>query len=256
MYPVPTTTVQYFTVQHSVNTQMCFLSQKWARAFRDQEYHAAVDTNNGVEALNKALKYSYLPKRKSTTLSAVATLLVEDFLPECRKSYLFNNYKQSSAYRSYKDFVPEYLWDRPRNVILHCLDRRATSMKFKEGDIKEVDCQTGEFKVINSKTTKEHIVNLGHSSSDSMPNCSCLDWKKFHLPYKLQPGWTWNMLPPNYLESAYLSLDNKALHDYYHSQSLPASTPIEDADPPGGDRLTNNGTEDIPKRKVQSYLKS
>ena len=64
------------------------------------------------------------------------------------------------------------------------------------------------------------------------------------------------MLPPNYLESAYFSLDNKALHDYYHSQSLPASTPMEDDDPTGGDRLTNNGTEDIPKRKVQSYLKS
>ena len=28
------------------------------------------------------------------TLSAVATLLVEDFLPECRKTYLFNIYKE------------------------------------------------------------------------------------------------------------------------------------------------------------------
>ena len=76
--------LMYFTVQHSVNIQMCFLSQKWARAFRDQEYHAAVDTNNGVEAHNKALKYSYLPKRKSTMLSAVATLLVEDFFQNAK----------------------------------------------------------------------------------------------------------------------------------------------------------------------------
>ena len=98
------------------------LLQKWARAFRDREYHAAVDTNNGAEALNKSLKYSYLPKRHSMTLSAVATLLVEDFLPEYRKTYLFNNYKQSSAYRTYRDIVPEYLQDHPRNVILHCLD--------------------------------------------------------------------------------------------------------------------------------------
>ena len=49
---------------YSVNAQMCFLSQKWARAFCDQENLAAVDTNNGVQALNKALKHSYLPKRK------------------------------------------------------------------------------------------------------------------------------------------------------------------------------------------------
>ena len=39
----------------------------WAHAFRDNKYYAAVDTNNGTESLNKALKYSYLPRRKSLT---------------------------------------------------------------------------------------------------------------------------------------------------------------------------------------------
>ena len=54
----------------------------WAHAFRDSVYYAAVDTNNGTEALNKALKYSYLPKRKSLTLSGIATLLIDRFLPD------------------------------------------------------------------------------------------------------------------------------------------------------------------------------
>ena len=54
----------------------------WAHAFRDSVYYAAVDTNNGTETLNKALKYSYLPKRKSLTLSGIATLLIDRFLPD------------------------------------------------------------------------------------------------------------------------------------------------------------------------------
>ena len=120
------------------------------KAFRDQEYHAAVDTNNGAEALHKTLKYSYLPKQRSMTLSSIAKLLVKDFLPESRKIYLFKNYKQSSLYRSYKELVPPYLKECPRSVILHCLHRQASSLKFTEENILDVDVEKGEFKVIKS----------------------------------------------------------------------------------------------------------
>ena len=33
----------------------------WACSYRDQTYHAAVNTTNGMESQNKLLKYSYLP---------------------------------------------------------------------------------------------------------------------------------------------------------------------------------------------------
>ena len=82
---------------------------------------------------------------------------MEDFLPECRKTYLFNNFKQSNVYRTYNDIVPEYLQDRPRNVILHCLDRQATCMKYKETDIVDVDLTSGEFKGIKD-SKKERTV--------------------------------------------------------------------------------------------------
>ena len=54
----------------------------WAHAFCDNVYYAEVDTNNGTEALNKAFKYPYLPKRKSLTLSGIASLLIDRFLPD------------------------------------------------------------------------------------------------------------------------------------------------------------------------------
>lgn len=54
-----------------------------------------------------------------------------------------------------------------------------------------------------------------------------------------------------YLESAYLSLDNKALHDYYHAKPLPPLTAQENDVPTGGDSFMNS-PEDSPNKKVQS----
>ena len=87
--------------------------------------HVAVNTNNGVEALNKALKYSFLPHQaiaKSLSGLTCITILVEAFLRDSYQKDLFLNYKQSSSYRSYKDVVPEYLHGQPQSSILHCLD--------------------------------------------------------------------------------------------------------------------------------------
>ena len=190
------------------------------------------------------------------TLSAVATLLVEDFLSECRKTYLFNNYKQSKEYRSYKGIVPDYLQDRPQSVILHCLHRQATSMKFKEEDIEDVDAINGVFKV-NSK--KERSVNFGHNSPGSMPSCSCPDWNKFHMPckhffaiFRLRPAWTWNRLPKTYLESAYLSLDNTALRDYYQEPQAPC--PETGSDYTVSDDFTETYQDELPRKKVNNII--
>ena len=187
------------------------------------------------------------------TPSAVASLTVEEFLPEAQKTYLFRNYKQSSQYRNYKDLVPEYLRDRPRDVILHCLDRRANSMKFKEHDIEDIDLNNGKFKIIGS-SNKERIIDFGHNTEDSMPTCSCPDWEKFHLPckhffaiFRHRQNWSWNKLPKVFLESAYLSLDNKALSSYYEeSDSL---TPKE-CDMNVSDQCIVDSLDQIPKKKV------
>ena len=67
---------------------MC-LFQRWARAYRDDEYHRAVNTNNGVEAQNRLLKHSYLTKQKNLTLSSLLCILVEHYLPDMYVSAQF-----------------------------------------------------------------------------------------------------------------------------------------------------------------------
>ncbi len=198
--------------------------QRWARAYRDNDYHCAIDTNNGVEAQNKLFKYSFLPRNKQkATLSSTITILVNDYLPSCKQKYLLQNYQQLSQYRAYKGFVPTYLHDRPRSVIIHCLDRKAKGERFPVHSVHEIDGAMGIFEV-ESESGSKKTVNFGHDSEDSMPTCTCKDWLRFHLPckhffavFQHRANWQWAQLPQVYLQSAYLSTDSDALARHFAS---------------------------------------
>ena len=47
--------------------------------------------------LNKALKYSFLPRKRSMTLTGL--VLIDQFLPDSHQHYLFENYQQMDVYR-------------------------------------------------------------------------------------------------------------------------------------------------------------
>lgn len=158
-------------------------------------------------------------------LSSLVTLLVESFLPEAHQKYLFLNYSQSSQYRTYKSFVPEYLKGRPHSVILHCLNRKGKALKYSSDDVKLVDEQAGIFEVKGSKD-KTHIVTFGLQSKDKMPQCSCLDWKQWNLPckhffciFRIHPRWNWNTFSQAYLQSPYLTLDEESLSNCFGGDS-------------------------------------
>lgn len=207
--------------------------QMWVRAFRDREFHFAVNTNNGTESLNKVFKYHYLPRKKKMMLSAIITLIVETFLPESYQKYLFLNYKQSSQYRTYNSFVPDYLHNRPRTTISHCLERKSKSLKYTSEDITLIDDDNGVFRV-KGTSGKDHEVKF------HIPSCSCRDWTTWHLPCKHffcifahYPKWTWTSLPESYQNSAYLSNDHAAIEEYFqpvHNEPISVDQPVQSED--------------------------
>ena len=154
--------------------------QLWARVYRDNRFYAAVNTNNGTESLNKLLKYSYLPRKKAMTLSAIATLIIEYFLPDTYQKYLFLNYKQSGQYRSYKSFVLEFLHDRPQSVIIHSLERRSKSHKYIKEGVCIINSDDGMFTIKGSN-------NNDHTVSFTTPSCTCRDWVEWHIPCTVEP---------------------------------------------------------------------
>ena len=178
-------------------------------------------------------------------LSSIVSLLQEVFLPALRQKYLFSNFEQSSVNRKYNECVPSYLQNRPRKVILHCLDRKASSARFTQNDIFVDDNETGVFRVANSKGDAFYVVNF------STPSCTCCDWTEHHYPCKhffaifhLHPSWDWNALPKSYLSNPKLSLDTEALEQYFNEGLIVCNTGINSHnDAKEGD--------DIPKSKVQ-----
>ncbi len=98
------------------------------------------------------------------TLSGIASLIVEYFLPDAHRNYILSNVQVSEWYRKYKDSVPSFLHGRPRNVVLHCLDRQAKGRKYDKADITMLE-EEGCF-AVNKSSGGTHRVEFG-SNTDS-----------------------------------------------------------------------------------------
>ena len=173
-----------------------------------------MDTNNGVEAMNKTLKYNYLPRGKSVTLSYLVTIIVEEFLPESFMKYQRENFAMTEMYRPYNDSIPDYLKGRPKKVVLHCLSRLQKVAKIKKESVTMTD-NSGKFSIINPSGKKHEVQFVG---DNSLPQCTCKDWIRWHIPCKHflaifthYPTWGWNKLPKSYLDNEYLSTDSSVL---------------------------------------------
>ena len=110
-------------------------------------------------------------------------MLYEDFNPDIYHKYLFLYYKTSSFYRTYNDFVSRcgYLHGLPRQVILHCLERKSSCRKYDESNIISHDTVNGVF-TIKGPSSKLHTINFGTTNGE--PSCTCLDWIQWKLPCK------------------------------------------------------------------------
>ena len=95
------------------------------------------------------------------------------------QKYLFQNYAMATAYRPYNDNIPDFL-DRPRKVVLHCMDWMRKSSKFKHDDI-QTENSDGRFQ-FTSASGKVQKVDFGKETG--VPSCTCVDWMRFHIPYK------------------------------------------------------------------------
>ena len=95
------------------------------------------------------------------------------------------------------------------------------SIVYTEIDVKDTDTD-GMFHVQGKNKT--HVVDFGVVSGE--PTCTCKDWlahqiscKHFFGVFRLRPEWGWEKLPHSYLQSPYLTLDDKAITEYVKSIS-------------------------------------
>ena len=130
-------------------------------------------------------------------------------------------YMRSNQYRKYKSIVPEYVQDRPRSAILHCLEGKSKSCKYATDDVSATDITLGIFEVKNLKAkltlsvlalmqmTRYHIALVLTGLS------GIYHVNTFFTVFRLYPSWDWYKLPQKYLESAYLSTDQESLNNFF-----------------------------------------
>ena len=82
---------------------------RWCHAFRKSQVLNIVNTNNGVESLNRLFKYDYLSRSIDKSLYGIVVLIVTSFLPETYQAYRSANLRLSGSYSKYNRMVPEYL---------------------------------------------------------------------------------------------------------------------------------------------------
>lgn len=65
---------------------LCYV-QKWVWAYRDKNFHVKVNTNNGLERQNGTLKHEYLAAFRDSSLTGLADVIINKYLPDAWKKY-------------------------------------------------------------------------------------------------------------------------------------------------------------------------
>ena len=171
--------------------------------------------------------------------------------------YMFLNHQMLPTYRAYTSFVPPYLHGHPRQVIIHCLERKSNCQKYNEEDITIQDVINGVFAVKGS-SRKPYTVDFGKLTNK--PSCFCLDWIKWQIPckhffaiFRPVPEWSWDALPSSYRNNATISVST-SVHTQNQNQELDAtdipSAFQQDSNTQFDDSLKITDALDLPTKQV------
>ena len=179
----------------------------WARAFRTNQCNVVINTNNGVEAQHRLLKYTYLKRQRGRSLSSMVKVMVEDYLPDMAENYDVQNLMYSGKRKVYSDDIPSFLHHRPRTFIQSCLEKMHDALNFYSDDV----IREGQLTfMVRSERNTDNTYRVDFTE----PLCECEYWELYLWPCKhmfavwnLIPQTSWDSLPQFYRQNKYLTLD-------------------------------------------------
>ena len=127
-------------------------------------------------------------------------------------SYYELNIKSSQNYRRYNDKVPEYLHNRPKDMVSHSIEKITLAENIDATGI--IMTGDGKFLVPSEMSSQEKRYEVWFGDDKKMPSCTCSNWhrspylcKHFFAVFKKFPIWNWNALSPVYRNSPFMTLD-------------------------------------------------
>ncbi|XP_054288108.1 uncharacterized protein LOC129003812 isoform X2 [Macrosteles quadrilineatus] len=151
--------------------------KRWALFFKPVEMF--LNSNNGVERINKELKYGFLEGFKGCSLSEMISVVLTKFLPERFLTYVRENIKMSTLSRKYTDDLPNFLKERPKWFIDHILSRiNAADSIPSSTEVIQKSCCVYEVKTVATS------YRVAFELPAKQGSCSCPDFKKERLVCK------------------------------------------------------------------------
>ena len=161
--------------------------------------------------------------------------------------YIESNIRYTSAYRRYNESLPKWLHNRPRQFVTHCQKRLSFADTMQRSSITNVG--HGEF-MVESQSSNVESYKVQFGDVNTMPSCSCFDWKKHHWPckhflaiYNHFPEWGWERMSPSYTSSPYFKIDSLVI-------PVDSDTNRLGSDSPSLSSTSSNGTcssENVPQ---------
>lgn len=172
--------------------------------------------------------------------------------------YCDGNIKLSNVYRQYAGFVPEFLKNRPRELIEHCLSKIELASSIDESQIRMTG--NGQFKVkSNSRNPLCEPYHVCFGDAATMPSCTCMDWRSSAFPCKhffavftKFPQFSWDSLSPLYIDSPFLKLDDVVINNLQISDDNSTFTSqVRAQEDTGSESSTKDSSNDLPLEETR-----
>ena len=119
-------------------------------------------------------------------------------------SYTDANFKMNVIYRKYSSDVPEYLRNRPRKLVKHCLKKISLANSADLSALSIVKNVVFSIKSFENNESKMYMVSF--EDDVNMPQGTCLDLesscylcKHFFTVFRKFRTWQWDGLSPLYI---------------------------------------------------------
>ena len=130
-------------------------------------------------------------------------------------SYIEQNLRSSTCYRLYDKAIPDWLHNRPKKYVAHCIAKIEASSYIANDKI----TKERENKYAVPSETEEDRMDLVYFGDDNtLPSCTCFEWKRHSIPckhimavFEHIEGMSWFSLGKGYRESVFFKINNEVL---------------------------------------------
>ena len=180
-------------------------SWRWIRAYKEEAFQVQITTTNGVESLNKLLKYTYLPHAPDKSLNSIIKTLIEDYYPTHISRYLKKNFNYTGINKKFNESLPTFMHRQPTSFIKQCRKiYQAAELDFQ--DIKNIN----DF-LFSSKHPIYDVKSV-HGSGVYTINWTFTTYKPYPCKHiflltMVVPTLSWENLPSDYTEQSLFTAD-------------------------------------------------